>query len=60
MNTLEFNRLKAYSYASKYSPRTSVVSRRSSKSKKDATGQTGLKGTGKIVTQRIKYISWKG
>lgn len=60
MTTQEWNHLKGFEYAKSrlFKPSVKVTSRRTSKSKSNATGQI-LKGS-RIISTKIKWISWKG
>lgn len=57
----EFERLKRFQYASsnRFRPTAKIPSRRTSKSASSATGQRFLLKAGRIVSAKIKYISWK-
>lgn len=60
MSPQESSRLRAYEMAKRFSPTQAkkLPSRRSSKAKRNATGQEGLKSF-RIVSQRIRYIKYE-
>lgn len=59
MSIIETKRLLQFQWAKQHAfkPSIRIVSKRTSKQKKDATGQI-LKDSS-VISQRIKYLSWK-